>query len=140
MDKVVKFLKDKKKRNILIGALLVVVLLIILFGCNRLTDLEEKTIKDVSKKVMPYMDRIENSKEKDKLGKYVYYAVEYAYNEEDKTEVTVDEIKKIIRDTFNYKIDDKKVREMPLTNEMLQNFIVYDFEKEVFINEMHPLK
>ena len=45
MDKVVKFLKDKKKRNILIGTLLVVVLLIILFGCNRLTSLEEKTIK-----------------------------------------------------------------------------------------------
>ena len=135
MDKVVKFLKDKKKRNILIGLLLVVVLLIVLFGCNRLTSLEEKTIKDVSKKVMPYMDRIENSKEKDKLGKYVYYAVEYAYNEQDKTEVTVDEIKKIIRETFNYKINDKKVREMPLTNEMLQNGITYDFEKETFIND-----
>jgi hypothetical protein len=139
MDKVVKFLKDKKKRNILIGTLLVVVLLIILFGCNRLTSLEEKTIKDVSKKVMPYMDRIENSKEKDKLGKYVYYAVEYAYNEQDKKEVTVDEVKKIISDTFNYKIDDKKVKELPLTSEMMENYITYNFEKEVFFNDKADL-
>lgn len=133
MEKVVEFFKDKKKRNILIGSLLVVVLLIILFGCNRLTSLEEKTIRDVSKRVMPYMDRIENSKEKEKLNKYIYYAMEYAYNEEDKTEVTVDEVKKIISDIFNYKINDKKLREMPLTREMIENNIIYDFEKEVFV-------
>lgn len=135
MKIVTNILKDKKKRNILIGILLVVVLLITLFGCNRLTTLEEKTIKDVSKRVMPYMDRVENSKEKDKLGKYVYYAVEYAYNEQDKKEVTVDEVKKIISDTFNYKIDEKKVKELPLTSEMMENYIIYDFEKETFIND-----
>lgn len=139
MDKVIKFLKDKKKRNILIGIFIAIVLLIILFGCNRLTSLEEKTIKDVSKKVMPYMDRVENSKEKDELGKYVYYAVEYAYNEDSKKEVSIDEVKKIITDTFNYEIDDKKINELPLTSEMMENYIFYNFEKEEFVNDKESL-
>lgn len=132
---VTNFLKDKKKINILIGTFFLIVLLIVLFGCNRLTSLEQKTIKDVSKKVMPYMDRIEKSKEKKKLNKYIYYALEYAYNEYDKKELTIEEVKNIISNTFNYKINEKELKEMPLTKEMLENNIIYDYEKEVFVND-----
>ena len=132
MDKVIDFFVDKKKRNILIGILGIIVLLIILIGCSRVTPLEEKTIKEVSKRVMPYIDRIENSKE-EKFNKYVYYALEYAYNEYDKTELTVKEIKKIIENTFNYDINDKKIKSISLTKEMMENNIIYDFVTGKFL-------
>ena len=132
MDKVIDFFVDKKKRNILIGILGIIVLLIILIGCSRVTPLEEKTIKEVSKRVMPYIDRVENSKE-EKFNKYVYYALEYAYNEYDKTELTVKEIKKIIENTFNYDINDKKIKSISLTKEMMENNIIYDFVTGKFL-------
>ena len=69
MEKVIEFLMDKKKRYIVVGAFFIIVLLIVLSSCSKPTALEEKSIKDVSKRVMPYMDRIENSKES-KLNKF----------------------------------------------------------------------
>ena len=131
MDKVIEFFVDKKKRNILIGVLGIIVLLVILISCSRVTPLEEKTIREVSKRVMPYMDRIENSKES-KLNKYVYYALEYAYNENNKTELTVNEVKKIILDVFNYDTSDKKLKNIVLSPEMMQNYITYDFVTEKY--------
>lgn len=126
MEKVIEFLMDKKKRYIVVGAFFIIVLLIVLSSCSKPTTLEEKSIKDVSKRVMPYMDRIENSKES-KLNKYVYYALEYAYNENNKTELTVNEVKKIILDVFNYDTSDKKLKNIVLSPEMMENYITYDF-------------
>ena len=131
MDKVIEFFVDKKKRNILIGVLGIIVLLVILISCSRVTPLEEKTIREVSKRVMPYMDRIENSKES-KLNKYVYYALEYAYNENNKTELTVNEVKKIILDVFNYDASSKKLKNVVISPEMMQNYITYDFVTEKY--------
>lgn len=131
MEKVRKFLSDKKKRNILIGILGIIVLLFILIGCSRVTPLEEKTIKEVSKRVMPYMDRIENSKDS-KLTKYVYYALEYSYNEYDKNELTLDELRKIILDIFNYDTTSKKLKNVVISRDMFENNITYDFVTEKY--------
>ncbi len=131
MEKVIEFLMDKKKRYIVVGAFFIIVLLIVLSSCSKPTTLEEKSIKDVSKRVMPYMDRIENSKES-KLNKYVYYALEYAYNENNKTELTVNEVKKIILDVFNYDASSKKLKNVVISPEMMQNYITYDFVTEKY--------
>lgn len=131
MEKLIKFLSNKKNRTILIGLLGIIILLIILLQCSRINPLEEKTIKEVSKKVMPYMDRIENSKES-KLAKYVYFSIEYAYNEEDKKELTVKEVKNIISDIFNYNANLKKIKKLTNTKEMLEHNIKYDFVTEKY--------
>ncbi len=131
MEKIISFLMNRKNRNILIGILCIIVLVIILIGFRRVTPLEKKAIKDFSEKVMPYMDRIENSKES-KVNKYVYYALEYGYNEYDKKELTVDEVKKIIQDTFNYTVTSKQLKNIVVSPEMIANNMRYDFTTEKY--------
>ena len=96
-----------------------------------ITDLEKSSIINFSDKAMLYIDSIEG-KEADGADIYVTYALNYAYNEEDKNTLSIDEIKDIVKKYFDVKLDQAKLEEGLITPTLAENFISYDSEKKEY--------
>ena len=130
-----KIKKDKKlqKKVLIIASIIIFVIITVLTIKNiyKVTPIEEIKLKEVSNEVMNYMEEIETSKSKN-IDKYINYTLEYFYNEEDKETLHINEIKKFIEETFTVKITNKELKEIGITQEMLEKNIVYDPIKETY--------
>ena len=136
MDKVKNILKkvisNKKILISVIAAILVVVgIIVFIYVSNhKLTKLEKIKITEFSEKVADYMDEVEVGK--DDKGKYINFAIEYLYNTTDKEEYPLDEVLKIINDTYDVKYSDEDIQKIGISEGMLNKGIVYESGKNVF--------
>ena len=90
---------NKKYRKVFLGVIaalfLIIAIIIIVSNSSKLSSIEERELRKNSEIVMGYMEEIENVK-KTELSSYVIYAMEYNYNENDKTSLTLSKMKKLL--------------------------------------------
>lgn len=127
---------NKKYRKVFLTSLLciftVILLVIVISNSHRLTPIENRELKKNSDMVMSYMEEIENVK-KVELSSYVVYAMEYNYNENDKTTLSLNEMVKLLENTFDKKFSKKELEKIGITPLMLNKNISYDYDNRKYI-------
>ena len=120
---------NKKYRKVFLGVIaalfLIVAIIIIVSNSSKLSSIEERELRKNSEIVMGYMEEIENVK-KTELSSYVIYAMEYNYNENDKTSLTLSKMKKLLEGVFNRTFSEKEIEKLGITPDMLDKNISYD--------------
>ena len=120
---------NKKYRKVFLGVIaalfLIIAIIIIVSNSSKLSSIEERELRKNSEIVMGYMEEIENVK-KTELSSYVIYAMEYNYNENDKTSLTLSKMKKLLEGVFNRTFSEKEIEKLGITPDMLDKNISYD--------------
>lgn len=134
MDRIIE---NKKTMYILVAIIIAIVALFVVVNLlsnkkEKLTEIEEIKLKEVSNDVMNYMEAIENT-ESTEIDRYIIYALLYSYNENDNNTLSSKEIVNLIKDKFTIEISEDKVREIGITPDMLYKNISYDSMEDKFI-------
>ena len=118
------------KRNLILAAVAVVIIAVVITIIaipkgRELTELERISLREQSEKIMRYMEEIDITKDgieplPEKLSdisyeRYIAYAIEYAYGEENKSSLSVSEIKELIESKFDVELDEEKIRTNGIT-------------------------
>jgi len=127
---------NKKYRKVFLTSLLciftVILLVIVISNSHKLTPIEKRELKRNSDMVMSYMEEIENVKKVD-LSSYVVYAMEYNYNENDKTKLSLNEMVKLLENIFDKKFSKKEIEKIGITPLMVNKNISYDYDNKKYI-------
>ena len=128
-----KINKDNKTLWITLGVILVVILIIVLITTH-MSRLEKDILKEDSTTIMSYMDTIENTKSdaEDGLDQYILYALEYSYNENDKSSLNCEEIKNLIESKFDVELSKDKLNAVGITPLLLDNSVMHNPEEQVY--------
>ncbi|MBP3841126.1 MAG: hypothetical protein IK997_03245 [Bacilli bacterium] len=127
---------NKKYRKVfltsVLGIFTIILLIIVISNSHTLTSIEERELKKNSEVVMGYMEEIENVK-KVELSSYIIYAMEYNYNENDKTTLSLKNMVKLLENVFNKKFNEKELEKIGITPDMLSKNITYDFSTKKYV-------
>ena len=132
IKKRIKFdtIKDKidgvMMQRIVIAILVVTILLIMLLSGNKISILEEETLKSYSNKMINYIEK--GTKDED----YIISAVKYYYNEENKTSISLKEVSKYIKENYNEKISEKEMKNIGISEKLMKEKIMIDIEKSQY--------
>ncbi len=125
MNKIKGILNNK---IVLASIISVVVIIIIVIGLwmnsKRLTNLEKIKIEETCNKISNYLDEVYMFD--DDTGKYINFAAEYLYNEENKEEFSLNEVLNIINDTFDIDYSEEDLAKVGISSRMLDKNIIYD--------------
>ena len=127
---------NKKIINIVVGILLLVsiILCVLLFSKNnKITSLEEIKIKEVSENNALYLDNLNGNNKED----YLAYALDYIKYEKEFNEVSIDELIKVITNTFNIETNEEEIAKIGITPTIMEKGIVFDYNKKVFVLNDH---
>lgn len=121
-----RMIKRIDKRFLLIIPILIIGALIFAFimNSNKLTKLEDIKIREVSDKVIPYINELINQGEED--GNYISFGLDYLYNVEKKDTFTIDEIIEILNTYFNKQYTKEDVTKLGLTSYLMNRGVLYD--------------
>lgn len=131
MSKIKQILNNKK--IVILCAIILVALLIVLgiiINNKRLTKLEKIKLEEASEKVSDYLEEILLNP--DDEGKYISFAIEYLYNEQNKEEFEVEEILSVINDTFDVNYTEEDIFSIGISLQMLEKGIVFDSTSNLF--------
>ena len=123
-------MKNKKLLFILIPVFIVLLLIIILIR-GHMSNLEKELLKENSYNIMLYMDSYINNDSKD-IDRYILYALDYSYNENNKEELKSSEIKEIIETIFDINISKEKINKIGITPLLLDRNVIHNPEEEVY--------
>lgn len=127
---------NKKYRKIFLGSLcglfVLILLVTLISNSHKLSPIEERELKKNSEIVMSYMEEVENVK-KTELSSYVIYAMEYNYNENDSTALTIKKMVTILDKVFNKKFSAKEIQKLGLTPDMVDKNISFDSGEQKFV-------
>lgn len=113
-------------QRIVIAILVVTILLIMLLSGNKISILEEETLKSYSNKMINYIEK--GTKDED----YIISAVKYYYNEENKTSISLKEVSKYIKENYNKKISEKEMKNIGISEKLMKEKIMIDIEKSQY--------
>ena len=113
---------NKKLLWIILGIILVII--IIFFIRNHITKLEKKLLIENSDDIMMYMENIDNGRSED-IDKYILYALNYAYDNDDSNELTCDKIKEIVEDKFDVTLDSEELNRIGITPLLIENDVMH---------------
>lgn len=122
--------ENKKTKYLLQGGIIfllvvVIVLVILLIKAKKnINDFEMSSLEKETTKIMNYYEMYDN--EYDKVEKGIYYALEYSLNEFGKSELSSNEIKKIIDQKFNNDITIEEITSNGVTPLLFDSGINYD--------------
>lgn len=124
-----------RKKIIVVASIciFVILLFIILIPKNKLTNLEKVKINDINNEVINYIDEIY---EYDDSGKYISFAIEYLYNENNKKEYSEEEIINTIKRFFNRNYTLEDIRNIGITDRMANKGISYTIDKYLYDNKL----
>lgn len=126
----------KKKIIIILSSVIVLaiiicsLMLLIAKKQIKLTALEQSTLKNAGEVSMLYFDKIDS--ENNGIDQYIAFALEYSSNEDNKNELTINEIKDITSEFFNLSLNSEDLKENGISPLLLENNISYDYEKETY--------
>lgn len=130
------------KRTI-IGAILTVIIIIaavIIFIPKQsefpLSSLEQSSVEERTAKVMNYLEEIDNNDQNRNssgievngyaLDRYIAFALEYNYNENDKTEMSASDIKSFLEANFEGEFDEEKINSVGISPLLLDKNVGHD--------------
>ena len=137
-------------RNIVGLALVAIIIVagVIIFSPKQtefpLSELERISLEERSAKAANYLEELDRNEEIDKdaahnpiandypLDRYIAFALEYNYNENDKTELTVKEIKKFLETVFDGEFDEKDINSVGISPLLLDKNVSDDPVGEVY--------
>lgn len=112
---------------------------------RQITDLERISLNKYSDNVMSYMEEIDITAKSDEeklkedgkldnisLDRYIAYALEYSYGEDNKTSLSVKEIKKIIKKIFDIDLNTEKLNTIGITPLLLDKHVDHDIVSKVY--------
>ena len=131
MKKIIEILHNK----IVLASILTIVFVSIIgigFFINekKLTKLEKIKIEETCNKISNYLDEIYMYE--DDSGKYINFAAEYLYNENNKEDFSLKEVLDVINDTFDIDYGDEELSKIGISSRMLDKNIVYDNTSNLF--------
>ena len=126
-----KNIKINRKIIIVCGIVLLLFIGLFLFSRNHLSKLEKDLLLEDSNNIIYYLDTIDNGESKE-IDSYILFALDYAYNEEDKESLTSKEIKKIIETYFDKKVTTKEINRIGVTPLLLDRSVMHNPEEEIY--------
>ena len=103
----------------------------IIISNHHLSDVELAFIRSASDDTMMYIEQIVDS-DGDENDRYIAYALTYAQNERDVTELTADEIQNIVQDRFNVEITSDEINDVGITAYLFDKQISHRPEEKVY--------
>ena len=134
LGKLQSFFSKTKKPIIIITSTLVVatitfLLIFTIFKSKDLSDTEQVALKSFNDKVLPYLEVLDPEEgigtTTDKENKLIAFAMLYANGEEDKKELTNEEINEIIKTYFDTEIDFNNFDQIAISPYLIDNSISY---------------
>ena len=135
----VQKLKNNKSILIIVGAVLLVCIVLAIIACSitgshDMSELEKMKMNEVSDEYSAYLEYVEGSKD---IGSYIIYALEYNYNVNDKKEMKIEDMVKLLNNTFTKKITEDDIKKVGITPEMVDKNITAD-EESYKLNVLEP--
>ena len=125
-----------KKFYFSIGLLIVVAIITVLsINLFRINKLERAALTDFSDKILPYLDDIDYENEDyeaDDISKYITFAMEYNFGENNKTEGSYDELNGITQKLFNYKIPEEEFKNGISSPQLAHKYVGFMYDKEKY--------
>lgn len=125
-----------RKRNLLwpviTSVLLVAFIVTIIIFSHHLNDLELAQIRSTSDDVMTYIEQITDS-ENEENDRYIAYALTYAQNENNVTELTAEEIKTITQNHFNIELTVEDINNIGVTPYLFDKQIYHQAEDNKYL-------
>ena len=121
-----KFSEILSNKSIIISffvILFVLIFLIILLNTSKITKLERLKIEEKSDEISNYFDELT---EYDDEGKYLNFAIEYLYNNNDTSSFSVEDLVNVINENFDLKYTSDDVINLGITNSMHNKEIMFD--------------
>lgn len=146
INKIIKKLKEKilamsdKKRGLLILGILAIVFLVFtafyVLGANNISSIEEKELKNQSEYIAYHLeDLLLDSK---KVDKYIIFALDYSYDKDSKTSLTIDELYEFLSNKFTKKFNKEDIENIGVTPLMVDRSIIYEPDKKCYtINKIN---
>ena len=135
-------MKIIKNRKIVIIALILLLLLLGIIGVikykinHTLSNLEKIKIVEMSDEYIPFITEL-NASEFEKYDDYVSFFLNYSLNKENKTELSVSEIKNLTKKVFGIELDEIKLKDMGISPFLHERNIDYDYiESKYIISEV----
>ena len=113
---------NKKYLWIILGILFVIIIIFLIR--NHMGKLEKDLLIENSDDIMMYMENIDNGKSED-MDKYILYALNYSYGNNDSNELECSEIKRIIEDKFDVKLDSEELNRIGITPLLIENNVMH---------------
>ena len=114
----------------------------IIVGAGYITYLKVTTINDAERvaldeftnRVMPYLDEVDyDGEDKERTDdNYIAFALEYNFGENGKNEMSINDIDKLIKDTFNYSIGTSELEHGISTPRLINKYISYSDNGSTF--------
>ena len=134
-NKIITYVKNKENYGkVLLGVLVLIFLVftaIYILGTGNISKIEENKIISQSRKYMDFIEDITESKSKG-IDKYIVFTLDYNLYNNNKNEMTSNEIKTYINKTFNKKLKKEEITSVGITEEMLNKNITYDSSKDIY--------
>ena len=141
MSRKVNFITPRNIIGLALAAIIIVAGVIIFSPKQTefpLSELERISLEEHSAKAANYLEEIDNSEESSKdaahnptinnhhLDRYIAFALEYNYNENDKTELTVKEIKKFLESIFDGEFNENDINSVGISPLLLDKNVNHD--------------
>lgn len=131
MNKIKEILNNKIVLASIISVIVIIIIIIVfLINSKKLTNLEKIKIEETCDKISNYLDEVYVYE--DDNGKYINFAAEYLYNEENKEEFSLKDVLNIINGTFDIDYDEEDLSKIGVSSRMLDKNIVYDSTSNLF--------
>ena len=141
MNREARIIKPRFIAGIILIAILAIVIANIFIPKQTefpLSELERISLEERSASVANYLEEIDKLDDFDKdsksnpiingfpLDRYISYALEYSYNESNKSELSVKEIKKFLESTFDAKFNEEKINGVGISPYLLDKNVNHD--------------
>ncbi|MBR2997758.1 MAG: hypothetical protein IKF37_01610 [Bacilli bacterium] len=137
INSIVSYIKKISKENIGVSILGIVVFVFLVFSfvyllrSRSVSEIEKRELDNKTSNLVYYLDDLVDSKSK-QVDKYIIFALDYNYNVNSKNNMTVKELVSFIKDYFVIDITKSDIKNVGITEDMIEKNIVYDSNKELF--------
>ena len=133
IKKIINFMKH----NVGVSIIVILVFIFLIFTlcyllfANNISVIEENKIKNGTSDLVNYFDDLVDTKS-NKIDKYILFTLDYYDGMYSKKELTVTEIYEFIKKHFTIKISEDDIKNIGITELLVENNVVYDFNKNSY--------
>lgn len=133
--KLKQIVTNKLFLSIIAIAVIVTAALITIQKVRTINDTERIALDEFTNRILPYLDEIDYDGEDASRAEdnYISFAMEYNFGENNKTEMTAEDIKKLTKDTFDYDLNLEELEHNPVSTRFMNKYISYNQQDKTFV-------